>query len=276
MNYSPPFQLMHDKNTEIQIRQLEMNERKVIEAIKNEDRSKNIQNLDLDRFAAPFLLRGKKILQVLCKAALGWDDPIPEVMQNQWRMQNQWWVSELPLLEKIQIPRCFKSNTMGEIKKAELHHFSDASSEGYGHCSYLRLIDKDDKVNCSLVMGKACVAPLKSVTIPRLELRAALTSVKVRRMLGSELRYDGVEEVFWTDSKVVQGYIYNEGRRFHTYVANRVQQIRDHTNPKQWKYVDTNNNPAKNISLVTRTGVSMGDTRGVERLRRRAPHVTGR
>ena len=165
-------------------------------------------------------------------------------------MQAQWqrWVRELPLLEKMRIPRCFKPSGMRHIKKVELHHFSDASTEGYGQCTYLRLTDVNDLVHCSLVMGKARVAPLKPVTIPRLELTAALTSVRISRTLGRELTYAGVKEVFWTDSKVVQGYIYNEARRFHTYVANCVQQIRDHTQPEQWKYVDSDNNPADDAS----------------------------
>ena len=162
-------------------------------------------------------------------------------------MQAQWqrWVRELPLLEKMRVPRCFKPSGMRDIKKVELHHFSNASTEGYGQCTYLRLTDVKDLVHCSLVMGKARVAPLKLVTIPRLELTAALTSVRVSRTLGRELTYAGVKEVFWTDSKVVEGYNYNEARRFHTYVANRVQQIRDHTQPEQWKYVDSDNNPAR-------------------------------
>ena len=137
---------------------------------------------------------------------------------------------------------------MKDIKKVELHHFSDASTEGYGQCTYLRLTDINDRVHCSLVIGKARVAPLKPVTVPRLELTAALTSARVSRTLGRELTYTGVKELFWTDSKVVKGYIYNEARRFHTYVANRVQQIRDHTQPEQWKYVDSDNNPADDAS----------------------------
>lgn len=137
---------------------------------------------------------------------------------------------------------------MRDIKKVELHHFSDASTEGYGQCTYLHLTDINDRVHCSLVTGKARVAPLKLVTIPRLELTAAVTSVRVSRMLGQELTYARVKEVFWTDSKVVKGYIYNEARRFHTYDANRVQQMRDHTQPEQWKYVDSDNYPVNDAS----------------------------
>jgi len=199
---------------------------------------------DLLGFAAPFLLHGKRILQLLCKESIGWDDAIPDDLRMQWEM----WRCELPLLEKIEVPRCFKTKEMENLRKVELHHFSDASTEGYGQCSYLRLVDTNDQVHCSLVMGKARVTPLKPITIPRLELAVALVSVKVSDILNRELRYDEIKEVFWTDSKVVQAYIHNDARRFHTFVANRVQQIRERTVPEQWNYVDGKNNPADDAS----------------------------
>ena len=121
---------------------------------------------------------------------------------------------------------------------------SDASQVGYGRCSYLRLVDKNGRIHCSLVMGKARVAPLKTVTIPRLELTAATVSVKVASMLKEELDYDGLQDFYWTESKVVLGFINNESRRFPLYVANRVQLIRDHTSPDQWRYVKSGSNPA--------------------------------
>ena len=92
------------------------------------------------------------------------------------------------------------------------------------------------------------MTPLKPVTIPRLELTAALVSVKVSQTLQEELEYEEVDEFFWTDSKVILGYINNDARRFHTFVANRLQQIQDHTSPKQWLYIDTKNNPADDAS----------------------------
>ena len=84
---------------------------------------------------------------------------------------------------------------------------------------------------------------LKPITIPRLELTAAVVSVKVSDMLSRELKYGELEEVFWTDSKVVQAYIQNDARRFHTLVANRVQQIMEQTVPEQWHYVDGKKQP---------------------------------
>ena len=141
-----------------------------------------------------------------------------------------------------------QARSFGELKCVELHHFSDASKDAYGQCSYLRLIDHSDHIHCSLVMAKSRVALLKPVTIPRLELTAALVSVKTSSILQRELEYDQITEVYWTDSKVVIGYINNDARRFHVFVANRVQQIRDHTLPNQWKFVETDQNPADDAS----------------------------
>ena len=75
------------------------------------------------------------------------------------------------------------------------------------------------------------MAPLKPVTVPYLELTAAVVSVKTSTQLQQEPDYEGVEEVFWTDSKVVLGYTENETRRFHIFVGNRVQQIQEHSSP---------------------------------------------
>ena len=126
----------------------------------------------------------------------------------------------------------------------ELHHFLDASKDTYGQCLYLRLIDRSDRIHCSLVMAKSRVAPLQPVTIPRLELAAALLSVKTSAILQRDLEYDDVTEIILTDSRVVLGYISNDSRRFHVFVANRVKQIRHHTLLLKWKHVEISADPA--------------------------------
>ena len=83
------------------------------------------------------------------------------------------------------------------------------------------------------------LAKLELFQVPRLELAAATVSVKMSEFLHQELPYTDVKEYFWMDSKIVLGYVNNEVRRFHVYVANRVQQIRDLANPSSWMYVDT-------------------------------------
>ena len=156
-------------------------------------------------FVAPLMLQGKSILQELCSLHLEWDDPIPEDVKMRWEK----WRMELMKLQSIKIPRCYKPKDFGQVVRAELHHFSDASIRGYGQCSYLRLVDDTNKVHCAFVMGKSRVAPLKPVTIPRLELTAAVCSVRISQQIHRELEYRIDKDLFWTDSKVVLGYISN-------------------------------------------------------------------
>lgn len=194
-------------------------------------------------FLAPFLITGKKVLQEMCHKGIGWDEPLPSDLRPRWES----WLNDLPNLGKVQIPRCFTPPNFGPILRTELHHFSDASSQGYGQCSYIRLMS-ESKIYCILVMGKARVAPIKIVTIPRLELTAAVISTAVSSMLKEELALRVDREYFWTDSQVVLGYINNEARRFHVFVANRVQRIREASDPRQWYYINTGENPADHAS----------------------------
>ena len=195
-------------------------------------------------FVAPLLLKGKQILQDLCREKADWDDPVPEDVKRKWEK----WRNDLLLLNDLKVQRCLTPAGFEQVKSIELHHFSDASTTGYGQCSYLRLVNSKNEVHCAFIMGKSRVSPLKPITIPRLELSAALVSVKVSSTLHNELDYDSIVDVFWTDSKVVLGYINNDARRFHVFVANRVQQIRDSTSPDQSKYVNTDENPADDAS----------------------------
>ncbi|XP_065115485.1 uncharacterized protein [Paramisgurnus dabryanus] len=201
-------------------------------------------------FIAPFLLNGKLVLQEMCRNGTGWDDPLPEELQPRWEL----WKADLVNLERIDIPRCYAPANFGKVIKRELHHFSDASNSGYGQCSYLRLTSEEGNIHCALVIGKSRVAPIKIQTIPRLELTAAVISVAMSKMLKQELKYADIEEHFWTDSQVVLGYINNEARRFHTFVANRVQKIHLSTNPQQWRYVPTTENPADHASRGLNAG----------------------
>ena len=111
--------------------------------------------------------------------------------------------------------------------------------------------DEDGNVNASLRMQKsACVTPLKITTIPRLGLTVATVSAKVGVMLQEEFNYTNLKQYFCTDSKEVPllGCIDNDTKRFHMFVANRVQMIRSSTDTKQRQHIDTKNNPADHNS----------------------------
>ena len=157
----------------------------------------------------------KIILQELCRLKLGWDDTIPDEYRSAWLR----WLEDLPKLSQLSIPCCCKPSDF-EVKPSELHHFADASESGYGSESYLRQESHDERIHCSLVLGKARVTPLKTISIPRLELSAATVSVRIDSMLQKELDIPLKSTTFWTDSTAVIRYVENENRRFQTFVAN--------------------------------------------------------
>ena len=147
-------------------------------------------------------------------------------------------------MRTISVPRFFKPPGFGAVVKVHSHHFSDASANGCGVVWYLRIVGNKGVPNCSFVLGKSRVIPLKVVSIPRLELGVAVVAVKLICLIRNKLEYPIHDTIYWTDSTVVLQYIRSESRRFHTFVANRVAMIHDESTPRQWRHVDTCGNPA--------------------------------
>ncbi|XP_067051287.1 uncharacterized protein [Acropora muricata] len=131
---------------------------------------------------------------------------------------------------------------------SQLHNFSDASGEGYGAVSYLRFVNEAKDVHCAFLIGKSRQTPQKSITIPRLELSAAVVATRLNRMMKHELDVTVDREYFWTDSTCVLSYIVNKDKRFQTFVANRITTIHEGSRPDQWYYVHTCSNPADDAS----------------------------
>ena len=182
---------------------------------------------------------------------LKWDDPLPSDFNHQWNR----WKNQLTGLENVSANRCYHPKNFGAVVRNEIHAFSDASKEAVGVAAYLKQLNQKGEVSVSLVFGQAKVAPIRPTSIPRLELCAAVLSTKAVKKLRTELDLKIDDVKFYTDSKVVLGYISNDARRFHVYVANRVQVIRDTSEPHQWNYVDTSTNPA---DLATRGTTAKG------------------
>ena len=206
--------------------------------------------------ASPFVLIARRIVQNLCQEKIGWDDPIPEKERKQWEQ----WISGLQDMKKISVPRCVQPFPPVQV---ELHHFSDASEVAYGVVSYLRVIAKDGRIECTLVMAKSRLAPLKRLTLPRLELQAATLAARQNALLRKELGLDLRPPTYWTDSTIVLQYISNTTARYHTFVANRVAEIQNATNIEEWRHVPTHENPADDASR----GVSASDLSGSRWLR---------
>ena len=171
---------------------------------------------------SPFLLEGKHILQNLSK--YGWDSTLQDDIIAKWES----WKISLTFIESLSLPRRFNRGNRS-IKEASVHHFSDASDVGYGHCSYLRIVDESDEVFCSFLYGRSRVAPLKKVSTPRLELQAATLSSNMNSFSIKELDLKIDQQYFYVDSTIVLGYIKNECKRFKLFITNRVSMITSHT-----------------------------------------------
>jgi hypothetical protein len=194
--------------------------------------------------ASPFILQARKVVQDLCRKGVGWDDPIPHDQLTDWLK----WTEDLAHMEGVKFLRCLKPTSDESQQDLQLHHFADASEKAYGVVSYLRCRDSQGKVTSTLVMAKSRLAPLKQITIPRLELCAATLAARQDALLKKELDVSIEVSHFWTDSTIVLQYIKNEERRFHTFVANRVMEIRSRTEVNHWHHVPTKENPADDAS----------------------------
>lgn len=121
---------------------------------------------------APFLLNGRLIMQEASRLNIGWDETIPEPLQERWNT----WMNSLTELTKVALDRCIKPKEFGPIVSCQL-------LKGYGSVLHIKLCNADGNVYCEFLFGKAHVTPLKETTIPRLELMAAVTAVKVNHMV---------------------------------------------------------------------------------------------
>ncbi|VDI02999.1 Hypothetical predicted protein [Mytilus galloprovincialis] len=190
-------------------------------------------------FLAPVIIQGKLLLRKIVSETVDWDQPLSDETAAEWKS----WRDTLIAIETLRIPRTYVPY-LSKTATKELHVFSDASEKAIAAVAYLRTTDSSGEPNIGFILGKAKVAPTSGHTIPRLELSAAVLAVEITQTIvdNLDLHIDTVK--FYTDSKVVLGYISNETRRFFIYVANRVEKIRKFSSPSQWNYVPTNRNPA--------------------------------
>jgi len=100
---------------------------------------------------------------------------------------------------------------------------------------------------CSFLTGKSRNASIKSTSIPRLELQGALLAARIDLAVKSELDFQFDKVIFWSDSTITLNYI-KESRRVQTYVANRVNEIRELTHLVQWRHCPGRINPAEDVS----------------------------
>ncbi len=190
---------------------------------------------------SPGIVRLKICMQEIWQTSISWDDPLPEeivVPYLEWRQ-------DLRLIRNFRIERrTFKDH----YDFTQIHVFCDASTKAYGAVIYVRqAVHNDDwSVNCKMLTSKCKVAPVKQLTVPKLELCAALTGVRLLAAVRFALRDLCTDfEVFaWSDSTTVLHWLGNMPGKYQTFVANRVAQIQEVVPRPNWYHIPTELNPA--------------------------------
>ena len=189
---------------------------------------------------SPVAVKAKVLFQELCVEKLGWDDPLPADKASIWEM----WLNDLYQVGTISIPRCVYDESEGEILSIQLHGFGDASKKAYSAVIYL-VYETSKGIFTKLLCSKTRVAPLKSLTIPRLELMSArilaVLMNTVRSALSSQVKIDCVK--YWLDSKTALYWIYNNGQ-LKQFVQHRVNEILRLSRSDEWGHVSGVDNPA--------------------------------
>ena len=187
-------------------------------------------------FAAPVTITAKRLYQEVWVTGTGWDEPLKEDILSKYQAFRQ----ELPNLEKISIPRWTQANREASL---ELHGFSDASEKAYAAVVYLR-VKRHGKFYSNILAAKTRVAPLKTVSLPRLELLGAVLLTQVVVHVKLALQLPNIPTYCWSDSTITLAWIHGLPSKFKTFVANRIATIQEQIPPEHWRHVGTKENPA--------------------------------
>ncbi len=152
------------------------------------------------------------------------------------------WMRELTELTKHPIPRRLVNSS--KTFSLQVHGFSDASTKAYGAVVYLRAVYKDSTSSCNIVVARSRVAPVKPVTVPRLELTAAVLLARLLTSVISDLSIPIENCYAWTDSSIVLSWLRHAPETLKTYEANRVMTILGILSRGQWRHVRGEDNPA--------------------------------
>lgn len=147
--------------------------------------------------------------------------------------------NEKSYLQNLSIPRWLLTTN----NKLELHGFADASENAYAAVVYCRTIDEKGNVNIRLMAARTKVAPINQVSIPRLELCAAVLLKKLLMMIKETLGGE-IEITAWTDSTIVLSWLASHPRRWKTFIANRTANILSFLSRNHWRHVQSSHNPA--------------------------------
>lgn len=188
-------------------------------------------------FIGPVTAAGKIIVRELHANKLAWDSPLPEMMLEKWNK----WRKDLGSLQTLRIRRWIEPERIRAV-----HGFADASELAYGAVVYVEY-EVEEGSEMMVLSSKSRVAPLKTKTIPRLELCAALLSAKLMANVIDSAGLSDKPVFLWSDSTIVLHWLKRD-QGLKLFVHNRVQKIKELTTEGTWGHISTELNPADHLS----------------------------
>ncbi|XP_026747883.1 uncharacterized protein LOC113508909 [Trichoplusia ni] len=188
---------------------------------------------------APSLILAKILIQKLWMEKVSWDDKINENLVDEWLTIRE----DFEEVKEVKIDR-WLGTLRSEVDKIEIHGFSDASTRAYAAVAYVRIKMQDGSVSTKLQAAKTRVAPLRTVSLPRLELCGALLLSRLLKQIQQAMRIPTSNIYAWTDSTIVLAWLSGDPHKWKTFVANRVVEIAENVNNNRWFHVSSEDNPA--------------------------------
>ncbi|XP_031333915.1 uncharacterized protein LOC116163923 [Photinus pyralis] len=190
-------------------------------------------------FLSPVTLSLKLVIQHLWSSGLDWDQLAPNSIRDYWSSFKE----GLSTLSDLQLPRKI---IPPQMKLCEMHGFCDSSEKAYAAVVYFRIVTEDNNVTTNLICAKTRVAPLKKISIPRLELCSAVLLAdlmsSVRKSFAGSVP---ISSIFaWSDSTVALTWIRSSPHKWTTFVSNRVSYIQEKVSADSWSHVKSENNSA--------------------------------
>lgn len=190
----------------------------------------------------PVIVTGKILQQDTWRSGIAWDERLPAELQEKWIQYR----NSVAALDEITVPRWLNTTPNDRI---QVHIFVDASELAIGAVAYFRITNSSGETAISLITARSKVAPVKKLTIPRLELTAAVLGAQLSQFIRSTYRLESVEFTFWTDSTIVIHWLRKDPNLCRPFVANRIIAIREMSENGIWRHIQGSHNSA---DLLTR------------------------
>ncbi|XP_075150778.1 uncharacterized protein LOC142224886 [Haematobia irritans] len=201
---------------------------------------------------APVIIVAKIIMQKIWLDRTEWDEVISSEALRMWKQ----FQDNYSHINSIRIPRWLHYCPESTI---QIHGFADSSERAYAAVLYIR-ISYQDSIFTNLIASKTRVAPLKTLSIPRLELCGASLLAEMIDSILPQMEIQNYSLFCWTDSTIVLSWLSKPACCWNTFVANRVSKITQVVDPSNWFHVESGQNPADIASRGSLPQDLLGET----------------